>query len=218
MEFTSRADGDLSVHHADPTLDERRRRLVDHPWSWMRQVHGSRVVRVTEPGGCAGEVADAAITTCAGAVLAVLTADCVPLAFVGEGIVGVAHVGWRGLMAGVVDKTVDVLRACAGDVELHAEIGPCIRARCYEFGSTDLDSVAERFGPEVRATSAAGRPALDLPAGITSALARLGVPPPVDSGVCTACSPAHWSFRAHAATERQALIAWLEPSTRPAPQ
>ena len=72
--------------------------------------------------------------------------------------------------------------------------------------------IAARYGPDVRAVTSAGVPALDLVAGVRTALDRLGVAAPIDSGVCTACSPAHWSFRAGgAAAGRQALVAWLEP-------
>ncbi len=209
--FTGRADGDLSVRQAGPTLDERRARVTGHPWSWLRQVHGSRVVRVDRPGACAGHEADAAVTASPGAALVVHTADCAPLVLWADGMIGVAHVGWRGLMAGVVEATVAALRALGGDVVLRAEIGPCIRARCYEFGPTDLEVVVGRYGPAARARTASGAPALDLPGATTTALHRLGVGPPADGGVCTACSPAHWSFRAGAHQQRQALVAWLEP-------
>ena len=144
-------------------------------------------------------------------MLAIHTADCVPLALTADGMVGVAHVGWRGLMAGVVEETVAALRALGGAVAIEAEVGPCIRPRCYEFGAADLDAVAARYGPNVRAVTSAGRPALDLVAGVRTALDRLGVAAPIDSGVCTACSPAHWSFRAGRDAGRQALVAWLEP-------
>ncbi len=64
-------------------------------------------------------------------------------------------------------------------------------------------------GPEVRATTAWGTPALDVPAGVAAACRRLGIVLD-DLGTCTACSPVHWSFRARADAGRQALVAWLE--------
>lgn len=209
--FTDRAHGDLSVHEPADALTERRRRLVDHPWSWLRQVHGCRVVRVDAPGAWAGEEADAAVTAVPGAVLAVHTADCVPLVVTSGSGIGVAHVGWRGLVAGVVESTVTALRALEDGSPLRAEIGPSIRPRCYEFGPEDLDVVAARYGPSVRSTSARGLPALDLASGISIALERVGVGPPRDGAVCTACSPVHWSFRAGADKGRQASLAWIEP-------
>ena len=84
-----------------PELSRRQRLLADAPWTWLRQVHGHRVVVVEHPGDCRAEEADAAVTACAGAALVVLTADCAPVGLASpEGIVGVVHAGWRGLMAG----------------------------------------------------------------------------------------------------------------------
>lgn len=168
-------------------------------------------MHVDEPGAGAGEEADAAVTASPGCVLAIHTADCVPLALASETAIGVAHVGWRGLMAGVVEETVAALRVLSGEGSVRTELGPCIRPRCYEFGPADLDLVAERYGPAVRSTTASGGPALDLPAAIGVALARAGVDQPLDGGVCTACSPIHWSFRARGDAGRQALLAWVEP-------
>lgn len=209
--FTGRADGDLSVAGPGPALEEHRRRVRPGAWSWLRQVHGSRVVQVDHPGQWAGVEADAAVTASAGTVLSVVTADCAPLMLAAEGAVGVAHVGWRGLMAGVVEETVAAMRRIGGDIALRAELGPCIRARCYEFGAADLDAIADRYGPQARGVTAAGTSALDLTGAIGQALRRVGVPDLADSGVCTACSPAHWSYRAGDDSDRQALVAWLEP-------
>jgi YfiH family protein len=211
IRFTDRADGDLSVRSVEPGLDDRRRAIVDRPWTWLHQVHGSRVVVVDTPGQHAGTEADAAVTACPGAVLAVQTADCAPLALVAPGGVGVVHVGWRGLADGVVDAAVSALRALA-EGPITARLGPCIRPRCYEFGAEDLDRVARSCGgDDVRATTAWGTPALDVPAGIVARLAALGVTEVDDAGTCTACSPAHWSFRADADRARQAVVAWLPP-------
>lgn len=211
--FTGRDDGDLSVTRPGPALDARRRTLCAEPWSWLRQVHGSRVVVVDRPGRWAGEEADAAITTTPGAVLAVHTADCGPLLLTAEDgtMVAVAHVGWRGLLGGVVEQTVAAMRRLDAGVVLRAEIGPCIRPRCYEFGAADLGAVEQRYGPTVRGITAAGRPALDLAAGVAAALGEVGIAGLRDAGVCTACSPVHWSHRGDASPQRQALIAWLEP-------
>ena len=188
----------------------RRRAVVDLPWTWLRQVHGPRVVRVEEPGGGAGSVGDAAVTDRPGCALAVLTADCAPVALASdEGVIGVAHAGWRGVLAGVVDATVAEMRAL-GATRIAAAIGPCIRPSCYEFGAGDLDSVAADLGDVVRATTAGGRPALDLPAAVRASLARAGVGDDdvTDVGVCTACSTGHFSWRAGREQQRQAAVIW----------
>lgn len=208
VRFTNRTDGDLSVLSAEAGLDERRRAVVDLPWTWLRQVHGPRVVVVDTPGQHVGAEADAAVTACPGAALAVQTADCAPLALLAPGAVGVVHVGWRGLASGVIDAAVGALRAL-DDGPITARLGPCIRARCYEFGVADLDEVVAACGEEVRAATAWGTPALDVPAGIAARLAMLDVTDVDDVGTCTACSPAHWSYRARADQCRQAVVAWL---------
>jgi hypothetical protein len=183
--------------------------VLDLPWTWLRQVHGARVVRVGAAGEHAGVEADAAVTSVPGLAIAVQTADCVPIGLVADGAVAVVHAGWKGLAAGVIEAAVDELGR-AGTGPLRAEIGPCIRARCYEFGKDDLDLVASRLGDDVRATTAWGTPALDVVAAATTALGRAGVTAVVDHGTCTACSPVHYSHRARGDRGRQALVAWLE--------
>lgn len=207
--FSDRRHGDLAIAGEPTALAARRHALAPHPWTWLRLVHGNDVVTVTEPGQHAGASADAAVTTRTGAALAVTTADCGPLLLVAPGAIGVAHVGWRGLAAGVVEATVAAM-AALGEPPRTAVLGPSIRPRCYEFGGDDLDRVAARYGDAVRATTAAGAPALDVGAGIAVACDALGVILD-DAGTCTACSPVHWSYRARQEAGRQALVAWREP-------
>lgn len=164
---------------------------------------------VTEPGEHAGVAADAIVTATPGAVVAVHTADCAPVLLDGGGAVGVAHAGWRGLTAGVIEATVAAMDDL-GHRPTTARLGPCIRTRCYEFGGAELDEVEAAYGPAVRGTTAWGTPALDLAAGVRTACERLGVALD-DDGTCTACSPRHWSHRARADTARQALVAWIGP-------
>jgi YfiH family protein len=206
--FTGRAHGDLAVAGEPGPLAARRAAVVDRPWTWLRQVHGARVVTVTEPGEHAGVEADAAVTVVPGAALAVHTADCGPVVLVGPGAVGVAHAGWRGLVEGVVEATAEAMAALGHPAE-RLVLGPCVRPRCYEFGPAELDQVAARYGDGVRATTAWGTPALDLGAGVRAAAERLGLDVH-DDGTCTACSPAHWSYRARGDAGRQAAVAWLD--------
>jgi YfiH family protein len=214
--FTGRADGDLGhggayVHAVHPEVEARRRAVVPLPWSWLRQVHGNRAVAVTEPGGSAGERADAAVTAQPGCAVAVLTADCAPVALVSiEGIVAAVHAGWRGLLAGVVEAAVDAMRS-TGASDVQAVLGPCIHAECYEFGATDLARMRARFGEGVAATTSNGTRALDVPAAVRAALARANVDDVIDVDACTACSPdGYFSHRARGDRERQALVIWRE--------
>ena len=213
--FTGRAEGDMGhggegVVTVRADVAERRRAVVDRRWTWLRQVHGADVVRVGAPGDKAGARADAAVTAEAGCALAVLTADCAPVALASpEGVIGVAHAGWRGVVAGVVEATVAEMRSL-GATDIDAVIGPCIRPGCYEFGEAQLDEVAARLGDAVRATTADGHPALDLPAAVRAALGNAGVDGARvdDLGTCTACSPNHFSWRAGKEQQRQAAVIW----------
>jgi len=193
-----------------PDVEARRRAVKDAPWTWLRQVHGDAVVTVTTPGGGAGSQADASVTREANAVLAVLTADCAPVALVSpEGVVGAVHAGWRGLAAGVLERTVEAARR-AGATELRAVLGPCIHPECYEFGASDLDVVAARLGNGVRAVTAAGEPALDVPVAVAAALKDAGVTELVDVDVCTACNDDYFSWRAGKDLARQAMVLWRD--------
>ncbi len=203
---TGCAQGDLAG--AGPAVEARRAAVVNLPWTLLTQVHGARVVIVDEPGAASGEPADAAVTTVRGAALAVLTADCAPVALASpQGILGVVHAGWRGLRAGVVEAAVTAMRRL-GATRVEAVVGPCVHPCCYSFGQEDLDSVARRLGPQVRAVDRQGRPALDLPAGVRAALHSAGATFLGEAGICTGCSEWHWSARAAGDTRRQATVVW----------
>lgn len=215
--FTGRAEGDLGhggrhvdVDALDASVVARRAAVLDRPWTWLRQVHGDRVVVVDGTGHQSGERADALVTAAHDAALAIFTADCAPVALASpEGIVGAVHAGWRGLLAGVIERTVATMRDL-GATDVRAALGPCIHAECYEFGPADLDRVASSLGDAVRAETSAGAPALDLPAGVAAALTRAGAALVMTDDRCTSCAAAEcYSFRARQETERQALVVWL---------
>ncbi|MDQ2754375.1 MAG: polyphenol oxidase family protein [Actinomycetota bacterium] len=206
VRWTSRADGDQAGRGAD--ADARRQRVAAGPWTLLRQVHGAKVVEVDMPGARSGEDADAAVTAHPGVVLAVLTADCAPIVLGSEeGVIGVAHAGWRGLVAGVVDATATAMRSL-GATRISALVGPCIHPQCYPFGVAELDRVAGLLGPAVRSTDRLGNPALDLPAAVRLALDGSGVVLADDIGPCTACRPDLWSWRARQDRQRHAAVAW----------
>jgi YfiH family protein len=213
VRVTSRAEGDMGhggayVARVAADVEARRRAVVDLPWTWLRQVHGDGVVIVESPGAGAGTAADASVTDAPGTALAVLSADCAPVALASpEGVIAVAHAGWRGLFGGVLERAVEAMREL-GASHVSAALGPCIHAECYEFGPADLDRVAHRLGEVVRATTAAGRPALDLPAGVRAALAGAGVTELQVVDVCTSCSEEHFSWRARRDAGRQAVVVW----------
>jgi polyphenol oxidase len=203
---TGWAQGDLSGEGA--VVRRRRRAVVDLPWTVLKQVHGARVVVVEGPGGAAGEVADAAVATSARAALAVLTADCAPVALASpEGVLGVAHAGWKGLRAGVVEATVTSMRRL-GATRVEAVLGPCIHPCCYAFGPAELDQMESRLGPTVRSVDRHGAAALDLPAAVRAALHSSGATLVGDADTCTSCSGRYWSWRQSSGPRRQATVAW----------
>lgn len=203
VRFTGRIEGDMA-----PDGEACRAAVVALPWTYLRQVHGAEVVTVSEPGGGCAAAADGAVSACRGAALAVLTADCAPVALASpEGIFAVAHAGWRGLLAGVIPATVERMRELgAGPVE--ALLGPCIHPECYPFGAADLAELTARFGPEVAGVDRRGDPALDLPAAVEVALAQAGARLVGSVDACTACDRGYWSWRRNSDRARQATVAW----------
>jgi len=176
-------------------------------WVWLHQVHGSEVLVVDGPLDALPQV-DAVVTTSTRLPLVVLTADCAPIALATDDAVAAVHAGWHGLLVGVVEAAVARLRD-VGQGSVRAALGPCIRPARYEFGVADLERVAARFGNGVRATTDAGKPALDIPAAVRIALRRSGVDDLYDYGVCTSASPDHFSHRRDGQTGRQGLVAFL---------
>jgi len=200
--------GDLSG--SGPVVEARRRAVVDLPWTVLRQVHGARVVTVDAPGAASGEAADAAVCALAGAALAVLSADCAPVALASpEGVFGVAHAGWRGIRAGVVEAAVQAMRR-RGATKVEAVIGPCVQPCCYSFAEADVLDIEARLGPSVRAVDRKGGLALDLAAAVRAALHGAGASLAGEAATCTACTPGFWSWRKSRSTRRQATVAWRE--------
>jgi copper oxidase (laccase) domain-containing protein len=136
----------------------------------------------------------------------VVTADCAPIVLANDRAVAVVHAGHRGLAAGVVEAAVARIRA-AGEGEVHAFLGPCIRPARYEFGPADLARLVDVFGPGVASRTDDGKPAFDIPEAVRIALDRAGVARVDDCGICTAVTPDYFSYRRDGATGRQATIA-----------
>lgn len=107
--------------------------------TWLRQVHGRRVVRLPAQGT---PEADACVTTEPGQVCVIQVADCLPVLLAAPGARGVAaaHAGWRGLAGGVLEATVATLCEATGCAagELEAWLGPCIGPRRFEVGADVL--------------------------------------------------------------------------------
>lgn len=178
---------------------------------WMKQVHGKRIIEADPRAR--DEEADGAVAHAPGRVCAVLTADCLPvlLADAGGTAVGIAHAGWRGMAAGVIECAVGAM-AMPG-ASLVAYLGPAIGAAVYE------------VGPEVREAFAAGdRQALlafaprpggkflaDLYVLARQRLERAGVNRIFGGTLCTYSDPRRfYSYRRDGMTGRMASLIWLE--------
>jgi YfiH family protein len=188
---------------------------------WLRQVHGTRVLRLDAgTPEHPSEPADAAWTTERGTACTVQVADCLPvLLATGDGrAVAAAHAGWRGLAGGVLEATVAALRDGAGvePAELRAWLGPCIGPAAFEVGSDVLaafgraplpaDQPAFRWAP--RADGSA-RWRTDLPQLARERLAALGVAAVAVHGSCTvAGASGFFSFRRDGVTGRMAAAVW----------
>lgn len=189
--------------------------LPDEPL-WLAQVHGREVV--AHPGigrlPLAPPVADASVTREPGAVLAVLTADCLPVVLASRdgAAVGVAHAGWRGLAGGVLQATVAALACPPGD--LVAWLGPAIEPAAFEVGDEVREAFCEQ-DPGAGACFAAndrGRWQADLAGLARRVLARAGVGAVHGRSPGTYGDARCWySHRRDPRSGRMATLAWIAP-------
>lgn len=167
-------------------------------WHLMDQVHGCDVAEVTAatPEGREARGVDALRTDVDGRVLGVAAADCVPVLLAGPSGVAAAHAGRRGVVAGVVQRTL----AAMGGAE-RAVVGPAIGGCCYEVPADMREDVAAHH-PSAHATTTWGTPSLDLPRAVLDVLAAAGVDAERVGG-CTRCEPGWFSHRADPDAGRQ---------------
>ena len=154
------------------------------------QIHGTQVVTVTKPwpiGETAADdpkfipLGDAMVTAVPGSALGILTADCAPVLFVDTeaGVIGAAHAGWKGALAGVIDSTVVAMGKLGARRErIVAAVGPCISLANYEVDDgfrarfLEADKGNDRFfGEGTRAAHCQ----FDLPAYVTQRLNSAGL-------------------------------------------
>ncbi len=180
---------------------------------WLRQVHG---VAVHDADAVLADVdpeADAAVTRRPGRVLAVLTADCMPVFFCAdEGTaVGVAHAGWRGLAGGVIEATIAALGVAPAS--LVAWLGPAIGARSYEVGADVRSAFVDRDPGDAGAFASThpGHWTCDLYALARARLERAGVARIAGGGFDTFSDDRFYSYRRHGETGRFASVIWIEP-------
>ncbi len=212
----------------DPELVRRNReRLVPAlglpapPLRWLHQVHGTGVLRFDSQDHASTArmeeaweepEADACVTATPGTVLAILTADCLPVLFCSRdgSEIAAAHAGWRGLAGGVLEATVQAMHAAPG--ELFAWLGPAAGPEKYEIGA----EVREAFlahDPNADSAFVATREnhwRVDLYRLARQRLAAVGVTRVHGGGLCTISDPSRfYSHRRDARTGRMASLIWI---------
>lgn len=184
---------------------------------WLKQVHGATVVRADDLE--APVAADASFTSTPGVVAVVMVADCMPvlLADVRGRCVGVAHAGWRGLAAGVIQATARAMRRAIDDPEgeLIAYLGPAIGPAHFEVGSDVLEAIGRALPRARDAFLPRGEKYLaDLFALGRQALGEVGVNRVFGGQECTYSDPVrYYSYRRDRATGRHAALAWIDPAS-----
>lgn len=179
-------------------MEVPRDRLLT-PW----QYHSAVALTVDRPFGPGDRPeADAVVTRHAGIALGVSTADCTPVLFADSeaGVIGAAHAGWRGALAGVVEATIEAMLGLGAARErILAVIGPTISQANYEVGEDfrqaflDTDPVSDRYFAR---PDGAQKPHFDLPGYVAGRLARAGIAEIEDLRMCTyAEEETFFSFR-----------------------
>ena len=183
------------------------------PPFWLTQVHGSDVAVHPGPGGVSAPPppADAAVTRERAAVLAILTADCLPVAFASRdgAVLGVAHAGWRGLAGGVLEATLATM--AVAPEEVLAWLGPAIEPAAFEVGTEVREAflAADPGAAPCFAANARGRFQADLAALARRRLARLGVHTVYGGGLGTFGDADRWySHRREPRSGRMATLLW----------
>jgi YfiH family protein len=158
--------------------------------------------------------ADAAVTSTPGTVLAILTADCLPVVLAAKdgSEIAAAHAGWRGLCAGVLEATVAAMRTPPD--RLMAWLGPAAGPQAYEIGEEVFDAFTARDG-RARMAFLPTRPGhwkVDLYTLARQRLLDAGVFDVHGGGLCTISDPARFfSHRRDGRSGRIATLAWIAP-------
>ncbi len=206
----------------DPAIVARNRAALRARYAlpsepkWLRQVHGAQVARFDSTPNDEPE-ADAAVTSEPGTVLAVLAADCLPVLFSSDDgeVIAAAHAGWRGLAAGVLERTVEAMRVAPA--KLRAWLGPAAGPQAYEVGEEVRAAFVDRNAgaAEVFVATRPGHWLCDLCALARQRLAHVGVTRVSGGGLCTISDPRRfYSHRRDGRTGRMASLIFIKESSR----
>ncbi len=208
--FSDKSFGDLSgkVASRDEVV-KNRLRLWNGQWNWVNQVHGNKALVLEQSSTIEGQDADALVTDQFDQGLGIFSADCAPVAFASlEGILAIAHGGWRGLVGGILENTVQKMRSL-GASNIEAFLGPCIHFECYEFGD-EIEILTQRLGPQIIGLTKDSKKSLNIEIAVETILNNIGVKlvgPPMS---CTSCDSSFFSYRKHKDNSRQAMVVWKD--------
>jgi YfiH family protein len=202
-------NGGVGSHDSVSHVAENRARMAaslgvaPHRFLTAYQVHSPNVVVAETPwAGEARPRADAIVTRMPELAIGVTTADCGPILFAEPQarVIGAAHAGWRGALAGVAEATVAAMERLGADRgQIRAALGPTIRQHNYEVGPDLIDRFAAEDPDSTPFFIPASRPRhaqFDLGGYIAIRLRRAGVGHIEDVGLCTYAEPAlFYSYR-----------------------
>jgi len=185
--------------------------LAPREFAWMRQVHGSDVCYLDAGTAQPPGPVDAIFTDVPGRALCVLVADCVPVLIADPAarLIGAAHAGREGMVAGVAPALVSAMVAAgASPASMRALIGPAICGGCYEV-PPELQARVCAAVPQARCQTRDGTTGLDLPAGVRAQLAAAGIGWVRSVPRCTKETASLFSYRRDGVTGRFAGMVWL---------
>jgi len=224
-------DFNLGLNAGDDPADVMQNRvflraLLPSEPMWLKQIHG---VTVSTPAsrqviGVGPFEADASVTNIPDEVLAVLTADCMPVLFASKNgeVIGAAHAGWRGLSGGVLENTIQAmcdLSSSLSPQDISAWMGPAIGPTVFEVGEDVLEAfssqsqsiLSQAFSPIL---GQPGKYLADLYTLARDRLNSLGIKQIGGGGFCTFTDEERFfSYRRDKSTGRFASFIWILPNT-----
>ncbi len=187
---------------------------------WLNQVHGIEVFDADHWVDDQIPTADAAITSMPGRVLAIMTADCLPIMLCDKDakVVGLVHAGWRGLSAGVIEKTVHAMLRKLGHQDastITAYLGPAIGPSVFEVGAEVRAAFIEQHPEASLAFEPSGHPdkyLANLYRLAAQRFERMSIRDVLGGDACTYSDEKFYSYRKNQKTGRMASFIWLDVS------
>ncbi|MFZ9264246.1 MAG: peptidoglycan editing factor PgeF [Polynucleobacter sp.] len=188
---------------------------------WLNQVHGCEVFDADDWNGCQIPTADAAVTTKENQVLAIMTADCLPILLTSKcgSVVGAVHAGWRGLASGIVEKTIQAMQSkiitLHLDTNIQAYFGAAIGPKSFEVGE-EVKTIFVEHDPQVSKlfipTGRVGKYMADIYGLARNRLNAMKIHEIYGGQECTYKNMNFFSYRRDQVTGRMASLIWIKPS------